>query len=1096
MFSRLVDSAVSNRLLVVIALGAFLAASVMMIPKLNLDAFPDVTNVQVAINTEAPGLASEEVEQLITFPIESVMYALPDVAEVRSISKTGLSGVTVVFKEGVDIYFARQLVFERLQQARELIPDGVGVPAMGPNTSGLGQVYSYLLLADADAGYDTMALRSLNDWVLKLLLMPVDGVTEVLSFGGEVRQYQVNVDSSRLLAYDLSLSDVSEAIENNNRNAGGWYMDRGQEQLVIRGVGWVGSGVPGEKVNAEQGLQDIAAIPLKTVDGTVVRVRDLAKVDFGGEIRQGAVSMTRRINNDETSAAAGVDKKDYEQLGEVVSGVVLKRMGANTKSTIDGIKSRIPMIQQALPAGVSFVPFYDQADLIEQAVQTVINALLIAFVLIVVIIALFTLNLSATLLVLLSIPLSIGLALMVMAYFGMSANLMSLGGLAVAIGMLVDGSVVMVENIFKHLSAEEHSSTDHSGGEWKSIDAEESALDVKSGGIALRVQQAGREVARPIFFAAMVIMVVFAPIFSFEGVEAKLFQPMAISIMLAVMASVLVALLVVPALATYMFRRGVQARRSPILEPLERAYRKWLELALKHRKRVVMGSVGLLLAALTLVPFIGTEFVPELEEGTINLRVTLAPSASLDTSLAVASKVEKQLMAFPEVQYAFSRVGRAEVGGDPEPVNNIEIYIGLKPVPEWTSADNRIELQHLMELKLESHPGLLFNFSQPIANRVDELLSGVKAQLAIKLFGPDLATLASKGADIEALVKEIPGAVDVALEQIVGEAQLVIRPDRQKLSRFGVSVGEVMSLVEDGIGGRVVGQVIAGNERYDIYLRLEEAQRDSVTAIKNIRLQSASGAWLTLGDLASVAIESGPPQVRRDDVQRRIVIQANVQGRDMGSVVADIQAVIAEQAELPVGYSVAIGGQFENQRRAQERLSIVVPISLALIALLLYFAFGSIGQALLILVNVPMALIGGIVALYVGGQYLSVPSSVGFITLFGVAVLNGVVMVESINQRLRSVARSESRTDALSAARVEGEVLEGAVSRLRPVLMTALTSMLGLIPMLISSGVGAEIQKPLATVIVGGIFSATLLTLFVLPTLYSYFSKDVIDERQ
>jgi len=1089
MFSRLVDSAVSNRLLVVLALGAFLAASVVMIPRLNLDAFPDVTNVQVAINTEAPGLASEEVEQLITFPIESVMYALPDVAEVRSISKTGLSGVTVVFKEGVDIYFARQLVFERLQQARELIPDGVGVPAMGPNTSGLGQVYSYLLLADADAGYNTMALRSLNDWVLKLLLMPVDGVTEVLSFGGEVRQYQVNVDSSRLLAYDLSLSEVSEAIESNNRNAGGWYMDRGQEQLVIRGVGWVGSGAvrkegaTGEKIKEEQGLQDIADIPLKTVGGTVVRVRDLARVNFGGEIRQGAVSMTRRINSDETSTAAGVNRKDYEQLGEVVSGVVLKRMGANTKSTIDGIKSRIPMIQQALPAGVSFEPFYDQADLIEQAVQTVVNALLIAFVLIVVIIALFTLNLSATVLVLLSIPLSIGLALMVMAYFGMSANLMSLGGLAVAIGMLVDGSVVMVENIFKHLSAEE------------------SALDVKSGAdfknnSALRVQQAGREVARPIFFAALVIMVVFAPIFSFEGVEAKLFQPMAISIMLAVMASVLVALLVVPALATYMFRRGVVARRSPILEPIESGYRRWLELALKHRKRVVMGSLGLLLAALTLVPFIGTEFVPELEEGTINLRVTLAPSASLDTSLAVASKVEIQLMHFPEVEYAFSRVGRAELGGDPEPVNNIEIYIGLKPVSEWTSADNRIALQQLMEEKLESHPGLLFNFSQPIANRVDELLSGVKAQLAIKLFGPDLATLASKGAEIEALVKEIPGAVDVALEQIAGEAQLVIRPDRQKLSRFGVSVGEVMSLVEEGIGGRVVGQVIAGNERYDIYLRLEESQRDSVTAIKNIRLQSASGAWLTLGDLASVAIESGAPQVRRDDVQRRIVIQANVQGRDMGSVVADIQAVIAEQAELPVGYSVAIGGQFENQRRAQERLSIVVPISLALIALLLYFAFGSIGQALLILVNVPLALIGGIVALYFGGQYLSVPSSVGFITLFGVAVLNGVVMVESINQRLRSVARLESRTYALSVVRVESEVLEGAVSRLRPVLMTALTSMLGLIPMLISSGVGAEIQKPLATVIVGGIFSATLLTLFVLPTLYSYFSKDVIDERQ
>jgi len=1088
MFNRLVDWAVSNRLLVVIALGAFLAASVMMIPKLNLDAFPDVTNVQVAINTEAPGLAAEEVEQLITFPIESVMYALPDVAQVRSISKTGLSGVTVVFNEAVDIYFARQLVFERLQQAKELIPTGVGVPAMGPNTSGLGQVYSYLLLADGDAGYDTMALRSLNDWVLKLLLMPVDGVTEVLSFGGQVRQYQVNVYPNRLLAYDLSLDEISEAIENNNRNAGGWYMDRGQEQLVVRGVGWVGSG--------ENGLQDIAAIPVKTVDGTVVRVSDLAEVSFGSEIRQGAVSMTRRLVSpkpgDNVVSAAGVGK-DYEQLGEVVSGVVLKRMGANTKATIDGIKSRIPMIQQALPAGVTFEPFYDQADLIEQAVQTVVQALLIAFVLIVVIIALFLLNMPATILVLLSIPLSIGLALMVMSYFGLSANLMSLGGLAVAIGMLVDGSVVMVENIFKHLSEEEHSSVKQAGGVWTKFDAQEVEADVHSGGIALRIQEAAREVARPIFFAAMIILVVFAPIFSFEGVEAKLFQPMAISIMLAIMAAVLVALVVVPALATFMFRNGVVARQSPVLDPIERSYRKWLRVALVHRKRVVLGSLGLLFAALALVPFIGTEFVPELEEGTINLRVTLAPSASLDTSLAVASKLEKQLMDFPEVNYAFSRVGRAEIGGDPEPVNNIEIYIGLKPVAEWTSASSRSELQQLMELKLESHPGLLLNFSQPIANRVDELLSGVKAQLAIKLFGPDLDTLVSKGGQIEQLVKTIPGAVDVALEQIAGEAQLVIRPDRQKLSRFGVSVGEVMSLVEDGIGGREVGQVIAGNERYDIYLRLQKNQRDSVQAIENIRLQSAAGAWLTLGDLASVAIESGPPQVRRDDVQRRIVIQANVQGRDMGSVVADIQAIIAAEANLPVGYSVDIGGQFENQSRAQQRLSIVVPISLALIALLLYFAFGSVGQALLILVNVPLALIGGIVALYIGGQYLSVPSSVGFITLFGVAVLNGVVMVESINQRFKARPVDDARRHRQQ--HLDDAVFEGAVSRLRPVLMTALTSMLGLMPMLISTGVGAEIQKPLATVIVGGIFSATLLTLFVLPTLYVRFSGEMLEKR-
>ena len=1060
MFNALIDWSVKNRLLVVIALLVFIGSSAIITPNLNLDAFPDVTNVQVAVNTEAPGLATEEVEQLISFPIESVMYALPDVAEVRSISKTGLSMVTVVFKEGVDIYFARQLVFERLQQAKELIPDGVGTPAIGPNTSGLGQVYQYLLIAEPGSNYDTMKLRSLNDWVVKLLLMPVDGVTDVLSFGGDVRQYQVNINPARLLAYKLSVEDVVSSIEENNRNAGGWYMDRGQEQLVVRGVGWVNSG--------EQGLTDIANIPLQEINGVVVRVADVADVEFGSEIRQGAVTMTRRT---EAGGQEGMD--GIEQLGEVVSGIVLKRMGANTKATIDGINKKVELIEAALPEGVSFKPFYDQSDLIENAIMTVVNALLIAFVLIVVVLALFLLNVSATFLVVLSIPVSIGLALMCMSYFGLSANLMSLGGLAVAIGMLVDGSVVMVENIFKHLSQ-------GSDEESAQSDTQSSSQDVSQaqnpGGIELRIQEAGREVAKPVFFAAMIILVVFAPIFSFEGVEAKLFQPMAISIMLAIMAALVVALIVVPALATLLFRKGLVMKPSPILVPLEKLYSRYLDKALNNRKTVLSCAVGLFVAAIATLPFIGTEFVPELEEGTINLRVTLAPSASLDTSLAVAQKLEKELMTFPEVEYALSRVGRAEIGGDPEPVNNVEIYMGLKPVSEWTSAGNRIELQKLMELKLEVHPGLLFNFSQPIATRVDELLSGVKAQLAIKLFGPDLNVLVAKGKDIENIVKEIPGAVEVSMEQTEGEAQLVIRPDRQKLSRFGVSVGELMHLVEKGIGGVSAGQVISGNERYDIYVRLQEQSRASAEAIREIRVNTPKGAWVRLGDLASIGIETGPPQIRRDDVQRRIVIQANVQGRDMGSVVADIKQSINEEAELPAGYSVSIGGQFESQQRAQQRLSIVIPISIALIGLLLYFAFNSIGQALLILVNVPLALIGGIFALFISGQYLSVPSSVGFITLFGVAVLNGVVLVESINQRI---------TDRRS---MDKAVFEGAVSRLRPVLMTALTSALGLIPMLLSQGIGAEIQRPLATVIVGGLITATFLTLFVLPLLYGKFS--------
>ncbi|MEE3282026.1 MAG: CusA/CzcA family heavy metal efflux RND transporter, partial [Pseudomonadota bacterium] len=955
MFNRIIDWAVINRLLVVIALITLTVSAVFIIPKLNLDAFPDVTNVQVSVNTEAPGLAAEEVEQLITYPIEAVMYALPDVEEVRSISKTGLSGVTVVFKEGTDIYFARQLVFERLQAAKELIPDGVGTPEMGPNTSGLGQVYQYLLVAEPDAGFDAMALRSLNDWVVKLLLIPAEGVTDVLSFGGEVRQYQVNLNPSRLLAYELTQDDVMMALERNNTNVGGWYMNRGQEQLVIRGTGWLDHG--------EKGLEQIRQVPLKTVDGTTITVSDVAQVALGSEIRQGAVTMTRKNADDKV-----------ENLGEVVSGIVLKRMGANTKATIDGVNARIERINQALPEGVRFEAFYDQADLITQAVQTVVNALLLAFIFIVVILALFLMNLRATFLVLMSIPISIGIALMVMAWFGLSANLMSLGGIAVAIGMLVDGSVVMVENIFKHLTHPdaEHDTQRQSRVDSDDVDPVDAAHDRH--GIALRLQEAGKEVARPIFFATAIILVVFMPLFSFEGVEAKLFQPMAISIMLAMLSAVLVALIIVPALATYLFRRGVRQRESFVLKPLDLLYRKGLAWAMGHSKVVVGVAAIMVVAAALVLPRLGTEFVPELEEGTINLRVTLAPSSSLDTALEVAPKLEAKLMEFPEVTYALSRIGRAEIGGDPEPVNNIEIYIGLKPVPEWTSADNRYELQSLMEQKLEQHPGLLFNFSQPIATRVDELLSGVKAQLAIKLFGPDLAVLANKGQAIEAAVKEIEGARDVAMEQIAGESQLVVKPDRRALSRYGLAVGDVMELVREGLGGASAGQIINGNERYDIYVRLAERFREDRETIADLRLQAPSGAWVRLGDVAEVSIASGPPQVRRDDVQRRVVIQANVQGRDMGSVVADIRQAIVEQVDLPTGYSVDIGGQFENQQRAQKRLALVVPVSLGLIALLLYFAFASVGQAMLILVNVPLAVIGGVFSLWISGQYLSVPS--------------------------------------------------------------------------------------------------------------------------
>ena len=895
-----------------------------------------------------------------------------------------------------------------------------------------------------------MKLRSLNDWLVKLQLLPVSGVTGVLSFGGKVKQYQVQLNPQKLLSYKVSAANVVEAIKNNNRNSGGWYLDRGDEQLVIRGEGWLQSGV--------KGLHEIGNISIKEVDGTVVRVKDIAQVTFAPEIRQGAVSMMQR------------DKQGKPQdLGEVVTGIVLKRMGANTKATIDGIKKRLPEIQKALPEGVKIQAVYDQADLVNKAVHTVVKALVEAFILILIILFLFLYNVRATLLVLISIPISILMALMLMAQWGISANLMSLGGLAVAIGMMVDGSVVMMENIFKHLTQPNSNLSQNI---------------TKQNGTALRIQEAAREIARPVFFAVLIIIVVFMPIFSLQGVEGKLFHPMAQSIVLAMIASLLVALVVIPALATYFFRRGVKHKESFVFRPIEKKYRKLLEKVLQKPKKVIASVIVLFVISLGLIPFLGTEFVPQLEEGTLNIRATLAPSVNLTTALKVADNLEKRLMTFPEVTYVSSRIGRPELGGDPEPVSNIELYVGLKPISQWSSARTRQQLESLMENKINIFPGLLFSFSQPIATRVDELLSGVKAQLAIKLFGPDLGILAKKGKEIETVVKAVNGTTDVAMEQITGEPQLVIKPNREALMRYGITVGQVMSLVSNEIGGQTAGQVIDGNERYDIYVRLAKKYRNSANAISNLVLRSANGAWVKLKNVASVRIESGPPQIRRDDVQRRVVIQTNVEGRDMGSVVRDIKQQLQQNIKLPPGYTVTYGGQFKNQERAQARLIIIVPLSLALIFLLLYFAFQSVGRALLIMVNVPLALIGGIIGLFISGQYLSVPGSIGFIALFGIAVLNGVVLVNAINQNVQ--------------AGMEGyqAVYQGALSRLRPVLLTALIAALGLIPMLLARGVGAEIQRPLATVVVGGLFSSTLLTLFVLPVLYQLFFTKKPPENQ
>lgn len=1028
MIERLTEQVLRQRFLIVVLGILLLAYGIYATLQLPVAAFPDVTNVQVQIYTESPGLAAVEVEKLITFPIESVMNGLPDVTEVRSISKTGLSVVTIVFKDNVDIYFARQLVLERLQVARERIPKGLGDPEMGPITTGLGQVYKYILVGD---GYSDMELRTLNDWLVKFMLRTVPGVTDVLSFGGSVRQYQVKVDPNLLLKYDLTLDEVAETISQNNRNAGGWYLDKGPEQFVVRGEGLISGG--------RKGLTDIENIVLKVKDGTPVFVRDIGGVEYGAEIRQGAVTMNGK--------------------GEVVAGIVLQLIGANTKEVISRIKKKVNEIQKALPKGVKIVLVYDQADLVEKAIGTVTSALSESAVLIIIVLFLFLGNVRSSLIVVLSIPLSMMVAFIMMRQAGLSANLMSLGGLAIGIGMMVDGSVVMVENIFRHLGEAEKTNQSR---------------------ISL-ILRATREVTRPIFFAVLIIVVVFLPLFTLQGIESKMFKPLAFTISFAMLGSLVAALTIVPVLTTLLLSGKMKEKDNPIISSLKKVYIPLLKLALRHRILVVSVAIILLTGSVALLPYIGTEFVPELEEGTLTIRVTANPSISLGEAIRMATKLEKKLLKYPEVTYAFSQIGRAELGGDPENISNTEIFVGLKPPNEWQTAKNRQELVNIMAEDLMEYPGILLNFSQPIATRVDELISGIRAQIAIKLFGEDLKVLEEKGRKIEAIIKQIPGASDVQMERISGESQLVVKVKRDEMARFGINVDTVMGLVSHAIGGKIVTEVIEGQKRFAVYLRLKKEFRSDIETIKNLLVPSPGGSRAPLSRVADVMIVEGPPIVSREDVQRRVVVQCNVRGRDMGGFVHDAMKVVGQKVDLPSGYYITWGGQFENQQRAQRTLMIVVPLTIFLIFILLFMSFNSLRNAALIILNIPFALIGGILALLLSGQYLSVPSSIGFIALFGVAVLNGVVMVSYFNQLRRE------GMDLYDA------VVKGATLRLRPVLMTAMVASLGLMPLMLSSGVGSEVQRPLAVVVVGGLVSSTLLTLVVLPTLYRWFEETRIE---
>ena len=1016
----LIRFGLENRLLIV-ALGLLVAAAGFQSYRaLPVDAFPDVSPNLVQVFTTTEGISPEDVEKYVTFPVETAMNGLPGLARVRSVSNFGLSVVNVYFEDDVDIYFARQLVGERLGEAREQIPEGFGEPEMGPISTGMGLVLFYYL-EDESGSYTLEELRTIQDWIVKFQLQTVPGVTEVLGIGGHEKQFQVLVHPEDLLRYDLTTSEVLERIRDNNLNVGAQFIERDAEEYVVRSVGLATS------------IEDLESIVLKTKDGTPVFLAQIADIQIGGAVRRGL--QTR--NGDQ----------------EVISGMVVKLFGTNSSTVIERVEERITTINNALPPGVRIVPYYEQKTLVSAAVSTVQDALIQGIVLVSFVIIVFLGALRPSVVVALSIPFSVLFATLGMGQFGISANLMSLGGLAIAIGMMVDGTIVLTENVDRLL---------------RTRGSDRSRKEI--------VLQACAEVARPIAFAISIIIIVFLPLFTLEGVEGKTFRPLAYTVALAMAGSLIFALALAPLLSFTVMRPPKRERkRGDWLAYVVRGYRPLVGYFVKKRSVAVALAAGLLALGVATFPFLGSEFTPRLQEGTLILRLTMAPSISLNESKRVTMLVEKRLMQVPEVSGVVTRIGRGEVGAHADPINSAEMYILLESPETWRT-DSQEGLEQLIREGVGRVPGVLTNFTQPIAMTVDELLEGVRAELAIKLYGDDLEQLADKAGEVAQVVSRVRGAADVQVDQVSGTPQLVVRVDRKAVARYGMNVEDVQQTIRAAVGGEVAGQIFEGVRRFDIFLRFAEEYRSTPEAIGNILVPGPDGVRVPLSELASLEEVVGPRQITREDNQRFITIQCNVLERDIGSFVEEAQRALDANVDLPAGYFVTWGGQFRLQQEANRRLAVVVPITLVIIFVLLFSSFNSLRNASLILLNIPLALVGGIVALWVSGQNLSVPASVGFIALFGIALENGMVLVTYLNQLV-----SEGRD-------VDEASVEGACLRLRPVLMTATTTALGLLPLLFSTGTGSEVQRPLATVVVGGLLTSTVLTLLVIPALYRWFS--------
>ena len=1018
MLERIIELSLRYKILVLVGFAFIVFVGIRAYIQVPVDAFPDVTPNQVNIYTESPGLAAEDVEQLLTFPIESAMAGLPGVEQIRSVSLFGLSYVSVYFEDGMDIYFVRRLVGERLAEAKGRLPQGYGEPELGPNSSGLGQVFWYTVNS-ADKSLSDMDLRTLHDWTVRLILRTAPGVDDVLGWGGQEKQYQVQIDPNRLIKYSIGFRDVMDALAANNRQVGGQYMNLGREQYLVRGLGLVSDST------------DIGSIVVTEREGTPIYVRDVADVKETPAVRSGAVTRDGK---------------------EVVLGMALSRIHENAKNVVDAVKGKLALAESALPAGVAIDPVYDRTDIVNKALSTAERALIEGSILVAIVLFLFLGELRSALVVILTLPLSMLIAFFLMERFGLSANLMSLAGLAIGIGMMVDGAVVMVENSFRLLS--------HHAG--KTIDRTRVILE------------AAREVINPIAFAILIIIVVFLPLFSLTGLEGKLFKPMAYAITFAMAGSLLLTMTVVPVVSALMLRPK-EERDTWLVAAAKKIYQPALDWSLDNKRKVVAAALVLLICAGAAFPFLGKEFMPNLQEGAIMFRVTGIPSSSLEESIDVSRRIDGVLKTqFPQTETVLAMIGRAEKGETAD-VNYMEILVNVAPESKWPEPISMPELSDRMKEVLEAAvPTAVVSATQPIQMRVEELISGVRATLALKIYGPELATLDMLGAQMKESLEKVPGVADLSAEANKGKPQIIIRVKREEAARYGINADDVLEVVQAGIGGQPVSALLDGVRRFDIAVRLAEPFRTDLSAISRIPIRTGEGALVPLSKVADIETAEGYSFVRREQLQRYAVLQMDVKGRDVDGFVREAEQRLRNEVKLPEGYWIEWGGAFANQQRAMARLAIIVPLTIGLIFLLLYTAFNSATYAALIIANVPFAVIGGVFGLAITGQYVSVPSAIGFIAVFGVAMLNGIVLVSFFNS-LR--ARGES---------VRLAVREGAMLRLRPVLMTASVAILGLIPMLLSQGVGAETQRPLATVVVGGLLTSTLLTLVLLPVAYEW----------